>query len=194
MLFYAFVVADKASSRNICMLWLYEMIKIVLSLSFLSESYIFQQTYTFCCLNTTMGTNASMLRRNRCFLEFFRWGKSFFGFSTSKLNFFALKPSSLSESGIFVIFITLWHQRGINACQKSMFPGIFWLGNIDFRIQYLKISIFALKPASLSKRGKFFRDFRTILASKGHQCMPEIDVSWNFLAWEHWFSDSASQK
>ena len=66
-----------------------------------------------------------------------------------------------------------------------MLPGTFWLGNIVFRIQHLKNSIFALNPASLSKRGKFFRDFRTILASKGHQRMPEIDVSWNFLAWEH---------
>ena len=37
-----------------------------------------------------------------------------------------------------------------------MFPGIFWFGNIDFRIQHLKTSIFAMKAASHNRRGNLF--------------------------------------
>ena len=58
--------------------------------------------------------------------------------------------------------------------------------------QLLKNNILTVETESFKENTKDFK-ILILLWHQRHRCMPEIDVSWIFLALEHRFSDSAPQ-
>ena len=83
--------------------------------------------------------------------------------------------------------------KGVDACRKSMLPGNCWLWNIVFGFSILNI-VFTLSKLRYKVKIEDAYDFDTIMLwHQRNRNIPELHVSWNFLALEHRFSDSAPQ-
>lgn len=93
--------------------------------------------------------------------------------------------------------ICFLHYHGIkctNACRKSIFLGIVWLGigTNDFRIQHLKDSILALKAPFWNNCNRY-SDFMLLLCQRHWVMLAKNHVVWNLLSLECHFSHSASK-